>query len=243
MDIVINTTRRGLFKAAAALGLAAPCMGVATPVQADELTPATSAMAEKLIAAIKSFADARARKLEVKAVYDRLAPAIPDALVLTHPRCHFYSWEFETDVEGLRVYIEPVESHISRKIADLRGLRNDLTKHVPGGSVHDDMQHLIAVAEDHERACQQAKDISGIEAAIAAEWFAGDALRAVCREVRLMSVHDFNDLAIKAKAMHVYGTTVETPSFPNATAQHAAASFGPVIANDVLQLFEMAGVA
>ena len=204
-----TASRRAFLRGAAiaipaAIVAATPVLAATTPEGAELL-----ARGRELTRAEAAFADADAKRIAARALYDSMCPEIPQDLVLANRDPSPFNWcgKPEVDVEGKEVYRADVPGAGPgfpagrRYILTLSSLKIDAQDYAPRTRIGREVRRRIPIAEEYEAAVQRAKDASRIEAAAEARRLAGDDLEDLAQAIGEVRALTADGVVIKARAM------------------------------------------
>lgn len=205
-----SITRRIFLRTSATAGAALAT--VSTPVLAgneQQEHPELLRARDCLDAAVEEFRSAAEAVRRARAIYDDVAPEVPDELVVKGTVGGGLAEE-EVDCEGRRVWQStPVRSprriYTSGLIATFHG-RNF------GGRDRRSrwFKRLHDTALEYENGIRAAEEVSGIGKAIERRYFAIDRLRRLASNVTEITPHSLTGVVIKARVLDAYAQCGES---------------------------------
>ena len=189
---------------AAAVGVALPAR--AAPSADDIVNPKLARLGEKLAAAEAEFLTAGGKNRAAAEMFERMAPVIPDELVLKVEECFHLQAELPVDLEGVPT---EVPGYGMVRIFTVKTLSEDATVYNGRTKIGKLIRRKLPIAREYEAGVAHARAQSGIDAAHCAHSIAMFDLERVADEISKEPARTVADLKVKAKAISVVA------NFPN----------------------------
>lgn len=156
----MNLTRRSFFRSASAAVVASAVPTAAIVTASVVENPDLLALADEMKFMLTEYRSAAQRQKEARAAYDRLAPSLPEVLVVAPGEQG--GWQAK-DCEGAYIYLPD-----GRPLMVLRSgsLADDCEDYGPRTKIGRRARRLLPIAEAYESACEAAEEASGIRDAV-----------------------------------------------------------------------------
>lgn len=219
---------------AALVGLS---MALATPAAAagPETEAAVLEAAARLAAAVDGVAAAVAAKTSALDAFERAKPALPRRLVATRKDLHMGLADDELDAEGKRILRPPnTADRLSRRVISSGLLQIAIDR---AGAESEEGRYaaeLLPMALRYERRVSKAREASGIDPALEAEYEARRDLAKLALSIAEMPIRSHDGLRVKAEAFAAYS------SLGIAEAHHAAVLMSPALVRDLMTILPSA---
>ncbi len=220
------TTRRSMLGGLAALLpiAAAPAIAATSPTENPELI----VLGRQFDAAESVFVQAKERKRAARAAYNSIATGLPDDLIRKGGEQHLFPNAYwERDIENENVWPASGQRRfvISRRdIDDLIPLHSARTK------MGKMLRRKLAALDTYEKANEAAKEASGIDAAIEAEYLAIQEMDGLHTMIAHAECRTIEGVRIKARA------TVALCKVSEQHAMRATMTMGHPISEAVLSI-------
>lgn len=230
-NVTVPAAASGLPKLNRRAALVGLSMALATPAVAagPETEAAVLNAADRLAAAVDGVAAAVAAKTSALDALERAKPALPRRLVATRKDMHLGLADDELDAEGKRIPRPPhTADRLSRRVINTGLLQMTIDQ---AGAESEEGRYaaeLLPIALRYERRVSNAREASGIDPALDAEYEARRDLAKLALSIVEMPICSLDGLRVKAEAFDAYS------SLGIAEAHHAAVLMAPALVRDLM---------